>query len=62
MANPILMVEEWIKSAEALRPAGVSDVKSQVKKTQTYSTPNPPGAVTQPSTVSSQKDVPPPPV
>lgn len=67
VAHPVLMLETWVKEAQAAqRPAGVGDVRrrqsSVGRDRQEYATPNPPAAVTQPSTITSQKDLSPPPV
>jgi hypothetical protein len=65
-AHPVLMLETWLKEAqEAQRPAGMSDVRRRTsvgKNRQEYTQPNPPVAVTDPNTISSQKALSPPPV
>lgn len=66
-AHPVLMVETWLKEAQALqRPAGMSDVRrgqaTVGKERQQYAQPNPPAATTRPDTIFSQKALSPPPV
>lgn len=65
-AHPVLMLETWLKEAQAAqRPAGMSDVRRRTpvgKDRQEYAQPNPPAATTAPSTISSQKALSPPPV
>lgn len=63
MRNPGLMIDLWLKEAQAFRAAGPSDIrKERAGLKQVYSQPNPPTSATQPSTVSAQKELNPPPV
>mgnify|MGYP007080414446 CR=1 FL=1 len=66
VANPALMVEEWLKRAsEIQRPSGVGDVQraqsSLGKGRQQYTQPVPPIAATRPDLINSQKAMSPPP-
>lgn len=66
-AHPDLMLETWLKEAQALqRPAGMSDVRrgqqTVGKDRQQYAQPNPPAATTRPDTIANQKALSPPPV